>query len=196
MFYFLHASSVCILIWLLVEYINIVIRTASRSVMLIKGEVLIRGSGLFQCGYPKEQHLLKGSNYLKVWLLVEYSNYSNKLLIGKHGAYLRGVLIWMWIPKGVALTRRQHLLEEIWYILLRLAQLYFYCTFYYTFETTLFFIPCPAKICAFQRLEQKIIKSVGRYLVWSSMSYLIQNFCNPNFFYKRQNYNYYVCIIQ
>ena len=52
--------------------------------------------------------------------------------------------------------------------LLGLAQLYFYCTF---FDTTLLFIPYPAKICAFKRLEQKFahsssyIKSIGRYLV-------------------------------
>ena len=81
----------------------------------------------------------------------------------------------MWIPKEAVLITGNM-------ALLGLAQLYFYCTF---FDTTLLFIPYPAKIYAFKRLEQKFphsssyIKSIGRYLVWSSMSYLIQNFCNP-----------------
>ena len=66
-------------------------------------------------------------------------------------------------------------------VLFGLVQFYFYSTFFLTF---LLFIPYPAKICAFKKLEQKFapscsyIKSVGRYLARSSLSYLNQKFCN------------------
>ena len=80
---------------------------------------------------------------------------------------------------------------------LRLAQCHFYCLFVYT----PFSYHIPLKHV---HLEHKFahscsyIKSFGRYLVWSSMSYLILNFCNPplQFFYNIQNYNYHVCVIQ
>ena len=127
---------------------------------------LITGRCLFQCGYPKVWHLLIGSVYLKVWLLVEYSNYSNKCHIQKCEAYQREMLISMWITKGVLLIRGRRLLEEIWYF----SDWRSY-TFLHFFDTTLVFIPYPANICAFKRLQQKFapsfsyIKSIGRYLV-------------------------------
>ena len=72
----------------------------------------------------------------------------------------------MWITKGALLVRGRRLLEEIWYF----SDWRSY-TFLHFFDTTLVFIPYPANICAFKRLQQKFapsfsyIKSIGRYLV-------------------------------
>ena len=78
---------------------------------------------------------------------------------------LEGDDITMWIPKGA--YKRSALIRGNM-VLLRLTQLYFYCNF---FDTTLLFIPYPAKICIFKRLQQKFapsysyIKPTRRYLL-------------------------------
>ena len=116
---YFHCFIVCILIpyafWLgYQQNISIlVICAAFRSVALITGEALIRGRRLFQCGYPKVRYLLKDGVYLRVWLLAEFSNYSDKRHIKKCGAYQREVLISMWILKSMVLIRGRHSLEEI-----------------------------------------------------------------------------------
>ena len=44
--------------------VTILISATLRGVAFIRGEALIRGRCLFQCGYPKVQHLLEASAYL------------------------------------------------------------------------------------------------------------------------------------
>ena len=70
---YFHCFIVCILvpyvIWLLVEYINYCNKRHIQK--LITGKALIIGSHLFQYGYPNVRQLLKGSVYLRVWLLAE-----------------------------------------------------------------------------------------------------------------------------
>ena len=49
-------------------YYNIVtalISVAFRAAVLIRGEAIIRGRRLFQCGYPKVGRLLEGGAYLR-----------------------------------------------------------------------------------------------------------------------------------
>ena len=41
--------------------VTILISTPFIAAALIRGEVLIRGRHLFQCGYPKVQHVLEGA---------------------------------------------------------------------------------------------------------------------------------------
>ena len=63
--YCLHTSSICILVSILVEYSNYSNKWAFRGATLIRGEALIRGRRLFQCGYPKVRRLLEGGAYLR-----------------------------------------------------------------------------------------------------------------------------------
>ena len=85
----------------------------------------------------------------------------------------------MWIPKEAMLIRRRCLLEEIWHV-----------SDWRSF-TFIAFLILPS--CSYHILLKYVhlkdysrnshsysyIKSTGRYLVLYSMSYLIQNFCNP-----------------
>ena len=45
--------------------VTILISAAFRGAVLIRKEVLIGGKCLFQYGYPKVQHFLEGSTYLR-----------------------------------------------------------------------------------------------------------------------------------
>ena len=45
--------------------VTIPISAAFRGAGSIRGEALIRGRGLFQCGYPKGRRLLEGGTYLR-----------------------------------------------------------------------------------------------------------------------------------
>ena len=56
-------SFISILVSLLVEYGNYSDKRC-RGAALMRGEVLIRGKRLFQCGYSKLRRLLEGGDYL------------------------------------------------------------------------------------------------------------------------------------
>ena len=66
-----YCFVVCILIsyafWFSYEQniVTILISAAFGGAALVRGEALIRGRRLFQCGYPKVRHLLKGGAYLR-----------------------------------------------------------------------------------------------------------------------------------
>ena len=66
-----HCFIICILVpygsWFSYEWnmVTLLKRAAFVGVALTRGEVLIKGRHLFQCGYPKMWHLLEGSPYLR-----------------------------------------------------------------------------------------------------------------------------------
>ena len=46
--------------------VTILISAAFRDAASVRGERLIRGRRLFQCGYPRVQHLLEDGAYLRL----------------------------------------------------------------------------------------------------------------------------------
>ena len=68
---YFHCFIACILVSYAFRFsyqqniVTILVSVTFRVAGLIKGEALIRGRRLFQCGYPKVRHLLEGSAYLR-----------------------------------------------------------------------------------------------------------------------------------
>ena len=76
---YFHCFIVCILVlypfWFSYQQnmVTILVSAASRGVVLIRGEALIRGRHLFQCGYPKVRYLFETLRLLEeIWYMCIY----------------------------------------------------------------------------------------------------------------------------
>ena len=68
---YFHCFTVSILVPYAIKFsykqniVTILISPTFRGAVLIRGAALIKERRLFQCGYPKVQHLLEGGTYLR-----------------------------------------------------------------------------------------------------------------------------------